>query len=152
MKNVETFRRSPRADLEIVRNGRTIRIEFQSGFQGVNDIKEHKVHEAIRVFEHTRTQTICIHFDLFNGQAAFVPLNQISEGDVHWITRQQMEGQSIFKIDQIFFQVATPRSAAVFRGRGTGFVRPGNSDTIGPAECSTRRISVCPKFDSGRAL
>lgn len=104
LKNIDTFRRSPRADLEIVREGRKIRIEVQSGFQGVNDIKEHKVREAIRVFEETRTQTVCIHFDLFNGQAAFVPLNQISDGDVHWITRQQMEGQSVFEIDQNFFK------------------------------------------------
>jgi hypothetical protein len=104
LKNVETFRRSPRADLEIIRDSRRIRIEVQSGFQGVNDIKEHKVREAVRVFEQARTQTVCIHFDLFNGQAAFVPLNQISDGDVHWITRQQMEGQSVFEIDQNFFK------------------------------------------------
>jgi hypothetical protein len=104
LRNVETFRRSPRADLEILRDGRPIRIEVQSGFQGVNDIKEHKVREAERVFEKTRTQTVCIHFDLFNGQAAFVPLSRISDSDVHWITRQQMEGQSVFEIDQNFFK------------------------------------------------
>jgi hypothetical protein len=104
LKNAETFRRSPKADLEIVRDSRKIRIEVQSGFQGTNDIKEHKVREAKRVFEETRTQTVCIHFDLFNGQVAFVQLNEIVDDDVHWITRQQMEGQSVFEIDQNFFK------------------------------------------------
>jgi hypothetical protein len=104
LKNAETFRRSPKADLEIMCDGKKIRIEVQSGFQGINDIKEHKVREAKRVFEETQVQTVCIHFDLFNGQVAFVQLNSIKENDVHWITRQQMEGQSVFEIDQNYFK------------------------------------------------
>lgn len=104
LKNVETFRRSPKADLEIICEGKKIRIEVQSGFQGINDIKEHKVREAKRVFEETQVQTVCIHFDLFNGQVAFVQLDSIGGNDIHWITRQQMEGQSVFEIDQNYFK------------------------------------------------
>jgi hypothetical protein len=104
LKNAETFKRSPKADLEIARNGEIIRIEVQSGFQGINDIKEHKVREARRVFEESGIRTACIHFDLFNGQVAFVRLDSIKENDVHWVTRQQMEGQSVFSIDQNFFK------------------------------------------------
>lgn len=51
LKNIETFKRSPKADLEIMKNNKKIRIEVQSGFQGINDIKEHKVREARRIFE-----------------------------------------------------------------------------------------------------
>lgn len=104
LKNAETFRRSPKADLEVLCEGKKIRIEVQSGFQGINDIKEHKVREAKRVFKETQVQTVCIHFDLFNGQVAFIQLDSIGENDVHWITRQQMEGQSVFEIDQNYFK------------------------------------------------
>ena len=47
--------------------------------------------------------TICVHIDTFNGQVAFVRLDQIEENDINWITRQQMEGQTVFNIDQGFF-------------------------------------------------
>jgi hypothetical protein len=104
LKNIETFKRSPKADLEISLGAQKVRIEIQSGFQGVNDIKEHKVREAKRVFEVDQTQTLCIHFDLFNGQVAFVRQDAIKENDVNWITRQQMEGQSVFEINQNFFK------------------------------------------------
>ena len=104
LRTIETFRRSPKADLEITRNHRTIRIEVQSGFQGINDIKEHKVREARRVYAELGTHSICIHIDLFNGQVAFVQLDSIQEDDVHFVTRQQMEGQSVFAIDQNDFK------------------------------------------------
>ena len=42
-----SFKRSPRADLQVSQN---LRIEMQSGFQGINDIKEHKVREAKIIF------------------------------------------------------------------------------------------------------
>lgn len=104
LKNIETFKRSPRADLELTINGKKIRVEVQSGFQGINDIKEHKVREARRVFDENKIQTACIHFDLFNGQVAFVQLDKIGDNDVNWVTRQQMEGQSVFEIDQNNFK------------------------------------------------
>lgn len=98
-----TFKRTPTADLEAVIDGRTCRIEVQSGFQGVNDIKEHKVREARRVRESSGARTLCIHFDVFNGQAAVVQIDAIHGDDVNWVTRQQMEGQSVFAIDQNSF-------------------------------------------------
>lgn len=104
LQNIETFRRSPKADLEIYKNNQKIRIEVQSGFQGINDIKEHKVREARRVYEEYRIHSICIHIDIFNGQVAFVQLDSIQENDVNFVTRQQMEGQSVFSIDQNYFK------------------------------------------------
>ncbi len=101
--NIETFKRTPKADLEINLQTGKIRLEIQSGFQGVNDIKQHKVLEAKRLFLEKGIPTIAIHFDLFNGQVAFVELNSIEDKSVNWITRQQMEGQTVFNIDQNYF-------------------------------------------------
>ncbi len=104
LKNIETFKQTPKADLEIpLKNKERIRIEMQSGFTGVNDIKQHKVLEAKRVFSDERIHTLAIHFDLYNGQVAFVKLDEIEDDSVNWITRQQMEGQTVFNVDQNCF-------------------------------------------------
>lgn len=104
LRNIKTFKRSPKADLEILKDNNRIRIEVQSGFQGINDIKEHKVREARRVFGVNGEHSVCIHIDLFNGQVAFVQLDSIQENDMNFVTRQQMEGQSVFSIDQNYFK------------------------------------------------
>ncbi|MEZ5435159.1 MAG: hypothetical protein R3E67_00560 [Pseudomonadales bacterium] len=104
LRNIETFKRSPKADLEIKIGRKIVRVEVQSGFQGINDIKEHKVRESRRVFEEKGICTICIHVDVYNGQVAFVRLDHVEENDVHFVTRQQMEGQSVFQIDQNYFK------------------------------------------------
>ena len=102
--NIESFKRTPTADLEILLNdGNKLRIEVQSGFVGVNDIKQHKVLEAKRIFQTDAISSLAIHFDLFNGQVAFIKLDEISETSVNWITRQQMEGQTVFNIEQNYF-------------------------------------------------
>lgn len=96
----DTFRRTPRADLRVQRGEHAIHLEVQAGFQGISDVKQHKVLEARRVLQTTGWHTVCIHCDFFNGQVAFIRLSTIPENDVHWITRQQMEGQTVFNIDQ----------------------------------------------------
>ena len=101
---IETFKRTPKADLEInLKNNGKIRLEIQSGFQGINDIKQHKVIEAKRLFREKGISSLAIHFDLFNGQVAFIKLDSIEDDNVNWITRQQMEGQTVFNIDQNYF-------------------------------------------------
>jgi len=103
-EKTETFKRTAKADFEIAMVGhQPIRIEMQSGFTGINDIKQHKVLEAKRVYEQHKVSTLAIHYDLYNGQVAFVRLDNIKESDMNWITRQQMEGQTVFHIDQNFF-------------------------------------------------
>ncbi len=104
LSNIDTFKRTPKADLEVnLADGRKIRLEIQSGFQGVNDIKQHKVLEAKKFYDECSIPSLAIHFDLFNGQVAFVRLDNIEENSVNWITRQQMEGQTVFNIDQNYF-------------------------------------------------
>jgi len=104
LRSIETFKRTPKADLEIRLNEKEkVRIEMQSGFTGINDIKQHKVLEAKRVFRDNGIHTLAIHFDLYNGQVAFIKLDEIEDESVNWITRQQMEGQTVFNIDQNYF-------------------------------------------------
>lgn len=62
--NEKMFKRTPIADLQISK----YRIEIQSGYQNVNDIKQHKIKEAKSKLE----PTILIHFDIYNGQVAFI--------------------------------------------------------------------------------
>jgi hypothetical protein len=104
LKNLETFKRTPKADLQLpINKDEIIRVEMQTGFTGINDIKQHKVLEAKRVEQEIRISTMAIHFDLYNGQVAFIKLNDIEENNMNWITRQQMEGQTVFNIDQNYF-------------------------------------------------
>lgn len=104
LKNIETFKRTPKADLQInLKDGQKIRIEMQAGFTGINDIKEHKVREAKRVFKDVGNSTLVIHIDLYNGQVAFVRVDQIDEKNINWVIRTQMEGQTVFNINQDYF-------------------------------------------------
>lgn len=104
LRNIDTFQRTPKADLELtLGDGKKIRIEMQSGFTGINDIKQHKVIEAKREFAETGIKTIAVHFDLYNGQVAFVELDEIENDSENWITRSQMEGQVVLNIDQNYF-------------------------------------------------
>ena len=104
LRKIKTFKRTPKADLEINLTARKkIRIEMQSGFTGINDIKQHKVLEAKRIFRDENTRSLALHIDLYNGQVAFLKLDEIKNNDVNWITRQQMEGQTVFNIDQNHF-------------------------------------------------
>jgi hypothetical protein len=99
LQRVETFKQTPAADLEITKGEERLRIEMQTGFTGINDIKEHKVREAKRIFNESGQSTLVVHLDLFNGLGAMVKLNTIEDDSVQWITRQQMEGQTVFEIN-----------------------------------------------------
>lgn len=104
LKALDTFKRTPKADLEIrTKDKEIVRIEMQSGFTGTNDIKQHKVLEAKKVFNDKGIHSLAIHFDLYNGQVAFLRLDEIEDSNVNWITRQQMEGQTVFNINQNHF-------------------------------------------------
>ena len=104
LKNLDAFKRTPKADLEILLKGKEkLRVEMQSGFTGTNDIKQHKVLEAKRVFRDEGVHSLVIHFDLYNGQVAFVKLDEIKDGDVNWITRVHTDDGVLFNIDQNYF-------------------------------------------------
>lgn len=99
----DTFNKAGTADFEITKNNKKYRIEFQSGFQGINDIKEHKVLEARRVYKEKGIRSLIIHVDFFNGSVAFVDISDISDEDINWETRTQFEGKTVFHIDDSYF-------------------------------------------------
>lgn len=104
LSNPETFRRTARADLELTLPSGRIRVEAQTGLQGVNDVKEHKVREARTAWLEKRVGTVCAHFDVYNGRAALVPLHEVPDEGVAWVTRPQMEGQRVLAIADSYFR------------------------------------------------
>lgn len=100
----ETFRRTARADLELDLSSVLTRVEVQTGLQGVNDIKSHKVKEAHSAWTRRGIATVCAHFDIYNGRAALVPLHEIPAKGPDWITRPQMEGQDVLPIAASHFR------------------------------------------------
>lgn len=102
--SIQTFKRTAKADLQFTKGNQIYHLEIQSGFQGINDVKQHKVLQAKRLYKENFSKTILIHFDIFNGQVALIPLYDIANNDVNWITRQQMEGQTVFNIAQSYFR------------------------------------------------
>ena len=100
LDNPSSFSKAPTADFEIkTKKYGTFRIEFQCGFQGVNDIKEHKVLEAARVYKNDNIRSLILHVDLFNGCVAFVDISNIDEKNINWEYRQQFEGKKVFHIN-----------------------------------------------------
>lgn len=104
LSNPETFRRTARADLELDLPSGRIRVEAQTGLQGVNDIKEHKVKEALSVWKARQVGTVCAHFDVYNGRTALVPLHEVPPNTSEWVTRPQMEGQRVLSIAASHFR------------------------------------------------
>mgnify|MGYP003115645180 FL=1 len=99
-----TFKRAPTADYSACVNGKRVHFEIQSGFQSISDIKQHKVIEAKKIARESGSLSVCVHVDIFNGQCAFVRLDTIEDNDINWVSRQQMEGQTVFCIDQNDFK------------------------------------------------
>ncbi len=97
LDSVETFNQTPAADLQVTVRKKIIRVEVQGGFQGIHDVKEHKVREAEK-HRKSGTPTILFHADFFNGQLAILRLDKVDPKDSNWESRQQMEGQSVFSI------------------------------------------------------
>lgn len=110
LANIKTFSQSPVADLEMSINNQTIRLEIQSGYTGVNDIKAHKVREAKRAFLEEQLLSYVVHFDLFNGTVAIIDITDIDDKSIHWETRSQMEGQRVFAIPEDAFRWFLPKA------------------------------------------
>jgi hypothetical protein len=100
----DEFHRSAKADFEVEVGSEVRRFEVQTGFTGINDIKRHKVQEGLGVFRESGVRSYAFHIDIFNGQAALIPLFDIRESDRRWELRAQMEGQAVFAIDQASFR------------------------------------------------
>ena len=108
LADINTFSQSPVADLEITIANTIIRLEIQSGYTGVNDIKAHKDREAKRAYRQEQILSYVVHFDLFNGTMAIIDITDVDEYSIHWVTRTQMEGQRVFAIPDEAFRWFIP--------------------------------------------
>lgn len=106
LTDITTFSKSPTADLEIDTEDKKIRLEIQSGFTGLNDIKLHKVEEAKRVFQTENIYSYIVHFDLFNGKVAIVDISNRLSKNINIVARQQFEDQEVFSIPSDYFKWA----------------------------------------------
>ena len=104
LKKIETFARTATADFELKNlRGKDIRLEIQSGYTGINDIKLSKIHEAKQQYEHRKIESYIIHFDLFNGFAAVVNITdfyKIPESAYH----KAFENTDVLKIKDEWFK------------------------------------------------
>ncbi|TVQ81114.1 MAG: hypothetical protein EA369_00645, partial [Bradymonadales bacterium] len=101
ISSLKSFRRLPKADYLLQTPRGRLRLEVQAGFQGMNDIKFHKVEEARRVLMKENVPSLCAHLDIFNGQAALFRLDQPDRlAWLKWEFQSQMEGQKVAAIPE----------------------------------------------------
>lgn len=98
--NVATFKKSPLADISIKPG---LKVEIQAGFQNKNDLKKHKITEALKQFNESSSRTILIHFDLFNGKAAVKDITNLGKKKLKYQARAAMEGKEVFEIPDSYF-------------------------------------------------
>jgi len=96
------FKRLSTADFEFTKDKEVIRIEFQSGFTGVNQIKRSKVEQAISQTKN-KISTYAFHVDLFSGVAALIRLDTLDSETIQWIKNARFEGAEVFDIPQKYF-------------------------------------------------
>ena len=77
LKNIDVFKKTPTADIEIEYEDQKIRVEIQSGFTGINDIKQHKVLEARKIYREQNIHTIAIHFGVISKYRCWFNLNVV---------------------------------------------------------------------------
>jgi len=95
-----TFKKSPLADISI-KSG--LKVEIQAGFQNKNDLKKHKITEALKQFNASSSRTILIHFDLFNGKAAVIDITILGRKKLKYQARAAMEGKEVFELPPHIF-------------------------------------------------
>ena len=98
--NAATFKKSPLADISIKLG---LKVEIQAGFQNKNDLKKHKITEALKQFNKSSSRTILIHFDLFNGKAAVIDISNLGKKRLKYQARAAMEGKEVFELPPHIF-------------------------------------------------
>lgn len=104
LRNPDDFEQTAAADY-IIRpdEKQTWRIEIQSGFTNLHDIKKHKFDEAQRVFLCNKEPSAVLHFDILNGRVAIVALHTRGPSPSDWVVRRQFEGQQVAEIPESAF-------------------------------------------------
>lgn len=106
-KNPGKFRKDSAADFLIPKEylenqSHDVLIEVQSGFTGMNDIKQTKAKAAKKRFEKDGTKTVVFHFDLFFGRlAVFEATNLLDTGN--WVKNDKLNGAITQEIGEEMF-------------------------------------------------
>lgn len=104
LRSPDDFEQSATADYIVRPNSRQAwRIEIQSGFATLHDIKKHKFDEAQRVLSHDGQPSAVLHFDVLNGRVALVALHARGPSRSPWVVRRQFEGQQVVEIPESAF-------------------------------------------------
>jgi len=103
LTNPKTFKRTAKADLGFIKNQQQYRLEIQSGFTGVNDVKETKINEALKRKAESNIITFVIHIDLFNGAAAIIDINSERRNIIQWDKRKAFEDSTVYSIPKSKF-------------------------------------------------
>ena len=106
-KNPRKFKKDPAADFLIPKEhlgnqDHDVLIEVQSGFTGINDIKQTKAKAAKKRFEKDGTKTVVFHFDLYFGRLAiFEATNLLDTGN--WVKNDKLNGAITQEIREDMF-------------------------------------------------
>lgn len=104
LSNPKTFSRSATADLQIDKEKSKIRLEVQGGFTGENDIKEHKIKEAISNFKKHKITTYIFHIDVFNGKVAIINISNPESTNLIYKYNNKMESKKTLEIKPEWFK------------------------------------------------
>lgn len=104
LKNIKTFTRAATADIEILHNGKKIRLEIQAGYTGVNDIKQSKILEAKKCLENNQIESYIVHFDLFNGRAAIINISNFYKQIPAKKYRKAFENINVLTVSEDWFK------------------------------------------------
>jgi hypothetical protein len=115
LRNPDDFEQTAAADY-IVRpdEKQTWRVEIQSGFTNLHDIKKHKFDEAQRVFSCEKEPSAVLHFDVLSGRVAIVALHTRGPSPSPWVVRRQFEGQQVAEIPESAFTWSVANEPADF--------------------------------------
>lgn len=103
---LETFRKSPKADLEIeLPSGEKLRLEIQAGFTGLNSVKIEDINGAKEYFEKTGIHTLIIHIDMIDFSVAFFNADEIDIDlyDDHWTIEGEYDRSLAYCLDSSYF-------------------------------------------------
>lgn len=106
-KNPKKFKKTPAADFLIQKRylenqNHDVLIEVQSGFTGINDIKQTKAKAAKKRFEKDGTKTVVFHFDLYLGRLAIFEITNLLDTG-NWVKNDKLNGAATQEIGEDMF-------------------------------------------------
>lgn len=102
--SVEEFKSLLDLSFDGIFDGNRINISLQSSFDGKNMISENKVKSASALAIENSCPSWLIHFDVFNGMAAFKRLDNVTDTCGHWVEKSGNAGKRVLEISRKNFK------------------------------------------------